>query len=570
MKTLTLLTVLLASCPLLSIPSRAQVQGRPTANSDKTKTALDSIRSDDLLKHIKVLASDEFEGRAPGTPGEELTVSYLVEQCKRLGLKPGNPDGTFIQNVPMVGFTPQPAFSYRAENRTAEVAFPAECVVWSPWFVPETDVVDSEMIFVGYGVVAPEYGWDDYKGVDVRGKTIVMLINDPAIPDPNDPSKLDEKMFKGRAMTYYGRWTYKYEIAAAKGAAAAIIVHETGPAGYPFFVLVSSNSRENFDLQSQNKNRDRVSVESWITLDQAKKLFTSTGHDFDSLKKGAISRNFRPVSLGSKATFHIKTTLREVASRNVVALLEGSDAKLKDEFVIYTAHWDHLGKNPKMEGDQIFNGALDNASGTAGLLELAEAFTKLKPAPKRSTLFLFVTGEEKGLLGAKYYATHPLYPLTKTLANLNMDVINPWGRTRDVNVIGYGSTTLEEVLQDFAKAQGRVVTPDSEPEKGRFYRSDHFEFAKLGVPALYLKGGIEYIGKPAGYGQQKSDEYTARDYHKVSDEVKPDWDLSGAVEDLQLLFQVGCRVAQGDRFPEWKPGTEFKARREEMLKGAKR
>ncbi|MBI2950371.1 MAG: M28 family peptidase [Verrucomicrobia bacterium] len=562
--------LLLACCWSAVDPSRAQVANQRTPAAAETQAALDSIRSEELLKHIRVLASDEFEGRAPGTHGEELTVNYLIEQCKRLGLKPGNPDGTYIQNVPMVGFTPQPSFSYRVGNQTTEVAFPAECVVWSPWFVPEVDVVDSEMIFVGYGVVAPEYGWDDFKDVDVRGKTIVMLINDPAIPDPNDPGKLDDKMFRGRAMTYYGRWTYKYEIAAAKGAAAAIIVHETGPAGYPYFVLVSSNSRENFDLQSPNKNRDRASVESWITLDQAKKFFAAAGHDFDSLKQSAIRRDFRPVPLASKATFRIKTALREVASRNVAALLEGSDAKLKNELVIYTAHWDHLGKNPKMDGDQIFNGALDNASGTAGLIELAEAFTKLRPAPRRSTLFLFVTAEEKGLLGAKYYATHPLYPLTKTLANLNMDVINPWGRTRDINVIGYGSTTLEDVLQDFARAQGRVVTPDSEPEKGRFYRSDHFEFAKLGVPALYLKAGVEFIGKPAGYGQQKSDEYTTRDYHKPSDEVKPDWDLSGAVEDLRVLFNVGYRVAQGDTYPEWKPGTEFKARREDMLRERQR
>jgi len=539
-------------------PAHAQVAAQGAPAAAETRTALDGIRSDELLKHIQVLASDEFEGRAPGTRGEDLTVNYLVDQCNRLGLKPGNPDGTYLQSVPMVGFTPQPAFSYRVGNQTTEVAFPAECVVWSPWFAPEVNVVDSDMIFVGYGVVAPEYGWDDFKDVDVRGKTIVMLINDPAIPDPNDPGQLDEKMFKGRAMTYYGRWTYKYEIAAAKGAAAAIIVHETGPAGYPYFVLVSSNSRENFDLQSPNQNRDRASIESWITLDTAKKLFAAAGRDFDTLKRSALRRDFRPVALPTKATFRIKTALREVASRNVVALLEGSDAKLKDEFVVYSAHWDHLGRNPKMEGDQIFNGALDNASGTAGLIELAEAFTQLKRAPKRSILFLFLTAEEKGLLGAKYYATHPLYPPAKTLANFNMDVLNPWGRTREIEVIGYGSTTLEDLLQDFAKAQGRSVAPDSEPEKGRFYRSDHFEFAKVGVPALYLKGGSEFLGKPAGFGQQKSDGYIARDYHKPSDEVKPDWDLSGAVEDLQLLFQVGYRAAQTDKYPEWKPGQSSK------------
>jgi Zn-dependent M28 family amino/carboxypeptidase len=310
----------------------------------------------------------------------------------------------------------------------------------------------------------------------------------------------------------------------------------------------------------------RVAVESWITVDKAKQLFTAAGQDFEALKKAALSRDFKPVPLNAKANFTIKTALREVASTNVVARLEGSDAKLKDEYVIYTAHWDHMGRDPKLPGDQIFNGALDNASGTAGLLELAEAFAKLKPAPKRSILFLAVTAEEKGLLGAKHYAENPLYPLERTLANINMDGFNQWGRTKDVVVVGYGNSTLDDLLVEAASAQGRAVKSDPEPEKGFFYRSDHFEFAKQGVPALYTGEGTEYVGQGEGYGMQKRQEYTERDYHKVSDEVKPDWDLSGAVEDLQLLFQVGHRVAQGDKWPEWKPGTEFKARRAEALK----
>ncbi|MCI0387412.1 MAG: M28 family peptidase [Acidobacteria bacterium] len=539
------------------------------AGPAEIKPALDSVTSEDLLRHVKTLASDEYEGRAPGTKGEELTVNYLTDQFKRLGLKPGNPDGSYAQKVPLIGYTPQPSASFTVRGKPMPLAT-EDYLARSQRYTPETRVENSDLVFVGYGVVAPEYNWDDFKGVDVKGKTIVMLINDPAIPDPADPNKLDEKMFKGRAMTYYGRWTYKYEIASEKGAAAAIIVHETGPAGYPFAALASWR-QENFGIKTpdNNKNISRVAVESWITVDRAKQLFTAAGQDFDALKKAALNKDFKPVPLKGKANFTIKTALREVASTNVIAKLEGSDEKLKDEYVIYTAHWDHMGRDPKLQGDQIFNGALDNASGTAGLLELAEAFSKVNPAPKRSILFLAVTAEEKGLLGAKFYAENPLYPNERTLANINMDGLNQWGRTRDVVIIGYGNSTLDDTVVDIASAQGRVVKPDAEPEKGLFYRSDHFEFAKQGVPALYTDDGTDFIGKPEGYGMQKRKEYTDLDYHKVSDDVKPDWDLSGAAEDLRLLFQVGYRAAQGEKWPEWKPGTEFKARRDEALKRSK-
>lgn len=551
---------------LACAPDTAKNNAAPEASAE-IKPALDSLTSDKLLRHIKTLASDEFEGRAPGTKGEELTVNYLTEQFKRLGLKPGNPDGSYAQKVPLVGYTPQPSASFTVGGKQMTLAS-EDYLARSLRFTPETKVEHSDVVFVGYGVVAPEYGWDDFKGVDVKGKTIVMLINDPAIPDPVDQNKLDEKMFKGRAMTYYGRWTYKYEIASEKGAAAAIIVHETGPAGYPFAALASWR-QENFGIQTPDRNMNRVAVESWITVDRAKQFFTAAGQDFEALKKAALSKDFKPVPLNAKANFTIKTALREVASTNVIAKLEGSNEKLKDEYLIYTAHWDHMGRDSKLQGDQIFNGAHDNASGTAGLLELAEAFAKLNPAPKRSILFLAVTAEEKGLLGARYYAENPLYPRERTLANINMDGLNQWGRTSDVVIVGYGNSTLDDTLVEAASAQGRVVKPDAEPEKGFFYRSDHFEFAKQGVPALYTDEGTEFIGKPEGYGMQKRKEYTDRDYHKVSDDVKPDWDLAGAVEDLRLLFHVGYRVAQGEKWPEWKPGTEFKARRDEALKRAK-
>jgi len=421
-------------------------------------------------------------------------------------------------------------------------------------YVETTEGKDSDLVFVGYGVVAPEYGWDDYKGVDVRGKTIVMLINDPPAPG----------LFKGKAMTYYGRWTYKYEIASQKGAAAAIIIHETGPAGYPFEVVTGSWGRENFDLQTADNNMSRVGLESWMSLDKAKELLAASGEDFDALKKAAATKEFKPVALKGKLSFTVKNTLRKIDSRNVAAKIEGSEHP--DEYVIYTAHWDHLGRDPQAKGDQIFNGAIDNASGTAALLELAKAFTRLDPKPKRSVLFLSVTAEEKGLLGAKYYAEHPLYPLNKTLANINMDGVNQWGKTKDLVVVGLGNTTLDDTLGEAAQARGRVLVGDAEPEKGFYYRSDQFEFAKVGVPALYTDAGVNYIGKPAGYGQKTRDEFTNNDYHKVTDEIKPTWDLNGAIDDLAMLFETGYSVAQAGQWPEWKPGTEFKALREQTLR----
>ncbi|MGB2870138.1 MAG: M28 family peptidase [Bacteroidota bacterium] len=547
--------------PALFLASCQMRKSAPT----ELKPALESITSQRLLEHIKTLSSDEFEGRAPGTKGEDLTVQYVTEQFQKLGLKPGNPDGSYIQKVPLVGFTGKPTASFTAGAEKISPKNLEEILVVSRRFVPEVKVNRSGIVFVGYGVVAPEYGWDDYKDVDVKGKTILMLVNDPAVPDPRDPSKLDSTMFKGRAMTYYGRWTYKFEIASEKGAAAAIIIHETGPAGYPFEVVSGSWGRENFDIKNADNNMSRVAVESWITTDVAKRLLSACGKNFDDLKKAAIRKDFLPVALNATADFHVKNTLREVESRNVIAKLEGSDPKLKNDYIVYTAHWDHLGMDRSLKGDKIFNGALDNASGTAGLIEVARALTTLQTAPRRSFLFIAVTGEEKGLLGAKYYATHPLYPLERTLADINIDGINQWGRTKDIIAVGFGNTTLDDALTEAAGTQNRTVGPDAEPEKGFYYRSDHFEFAKQGVPALYVDPGIEYLNKPQDYGKKKREEYADHDYHNVSDEIKPDWDLSGGVEDLQLLLQVGYHVAREDAFPVWKPGTEFKAKRESML-----
>ena len=540
-----------------------------TVSAEALQPALATITSDNILQHVNRLASDGFQGRGPGTAGEDSSVAYITEQFKALGLAPGNPDGTYIQPVSMIGYTSHPDGSIVVGGKTMKLRFPADYVAVSRRNANDIRVDGSDVVFVGYGVVAPEYGWDDYKGLDVKGKTIVMLVNDPAVPSPNDSTQLDSTMFKGKAMTYYGRWTYKYEIASDKGAAAAIIVHETGPAGYPYEVVVGSWGRENFDVKATGPT-NRVAVEAWMALDKTKELFRNAGLNFDSLKKAATRKDFKPVALNAKATFHVRNDVREIQSKNVVAKLEGSDPALKNEYVVYTAHWDHLGRDTTVKGDQIFNGALDNATGVGALLTLAKAYKALPKPPARSLIFIALTAEEQGLLGAKWYAEHPLYPLNKTLANMNMDGVNQWGKTKDLTIVGYGNSTLDDVLGAVLASQGgRTIKPDPEPEKGFFYRSDHFEFAKKGVPALYVDAGTEFVGKDPAYAQKKRDEYTEKDYHKPSDQVKPDWDLSGAVEDLQALFQVGYRVAQTDRWPEWKAGTEFKARRDSMLKGDK-
>jgi Zn-dependent M28 family amino/carboxypeptidase len=534
---------------------------------DALEPALSAISSESMLGHIRTLASDAFEGRSPGTAGEDSTVAYLEAQFKALGLAPGNPDGSYTQPVELIGYTGTATASIRMGRTSIPMRPNTDFVAVSRHDTSAIDVMDSEIVFVGYGVVAPEYGWDDYREVDVRGKTVLIMVGDPPIRSAADSTQLDSAMFRGKAMTYYGRWTYKYEMASQKGAAAAIIIHQTGPAGYPWEVVSGSWGQENFDIPSSGSNR--VPVEGWITEAKARELFTSSGRDFDGTARHATTRTFTPLPLFGTATWRVRNSTRRVQSRNVIAKLEGSDPALKDEYVVYSAHWDHFGKNNALPGDKILNGALDNASGTAQMLEIAKAFSRLETAPKRSILFLAVTAEEAGLLGAKHYAQHPLYPLSRTLANINIDGANQWGRTHDVVVIGLGNSTLDDVLDSVVTASGRRIVADPESEKGFFYRSDHFEFAKEGVPALYADAGVNYVDRPDGWGLQKRDEYTTNDYHKPSDEVKPDWDLSGAVEDGQMLFEVGYRVAQSLKWPEWKPGTEFKAKREAMLTGAK-
>jgi Zn-dependent M28 family amino/carboxypeptidase len=559
-------TIAAAGC---SRPAEAPAAAASPAGAKVPLASLPKTQAAAILEHIKVLSSDEYEGRAPGTAGEEKTVKYLESEFQKLGLKPGNTDGTYIQKVPLVGITGAEAKPLVISGKArATFKWKDDVVAWTKHVADGASIEGSEMVFAGYGVAAPEYDWDDFKGVDVKGKTIVVLVNDPQIPDAADPSKLDSKMFNGNAMTYYGRWTYKYEEAARRGAAGVFIVHEEKPAGYPYGV-VQGFLGERFDLVTPDKNMGRANIEGWFSLDTAKRILKMAGQDFDALKKQATSRDFKPVPLGLKASMAVKNTNRTVDSRNVLAKLEGSDPTLKDEYVVYSAHWDHLGigdPDADNKADKIYNGAIDNASGVAALLEMARSFTQIKPAPKRSILFLMVTAEEQGLLGSEYYARTPVYPVTKTLANINLDGVNQWGRTKDITVIGLGASDLDDYLRDAAAEQSRTLRPDPEAEKGFYYRSDHFNFAKQGVPALYADTGVEFIGKPAEYSQQKRDEYNQKDYHQPSDEVKPDWDLSGATEDADLLVAVGYRVANADKFPEWKPGNEFKAKREETLK----
>jgi len=519
-----------------------------------------------ILENIKVLSSDQYEGRAPASQGETLATGYIEDQFKKVGLKPGNPDGTYFQSVPMVGIKADPSaqlvFTDYASGKHETLKFADDFVAWTKRVQPAISV-EADMVFVGYGVVAPEYQWDDFKGLNVKGRILVVLINDPPVPDPKDPSKLDEKTFKGKAMTYYGRWTYKFEMAAAKGALGCLIVHQTGPAGYPWGVVRSSNTCEQFNLVSGDRGMSRCAAEGWITYEKAKALFALAGKDFDALEKSAVSRDFHPVDLHVKASLGLRNTLRTINSKNVVGKVVGSRPDLRDEYVIYTAHWDHLGIGPEVNGDKVYHGALDNASRVAGIVELADAFAHIQPPPRRSILFLSVTAEEKGLLGSQYYAEHPLYPLSKTLAEINMDGLNMLGRTKDIEVIGLGQSTLDDVVEAVAAEQGRVVRPDAEPEKGFYYRSDHFNFAKQGVPALDPSSGVEYLGKPEGWGLQMRDKYTSEDYHKPSDKIKPYWDMSGTVEDLRLLGEVGYRVANAKTFPVWKAGSEFKAKRQE-------
>ena len=524
--------------------------------------AAHAITPEGLLKHIRVLSSDEFEGRAPGTPGEQKSLDYIVAQCRDLKLEPGNPDGTWLQHVALWGIT---AGGGEITIKNGDTAFPLTVTqdyrISSSQPKAAIDVPESPIVFVGYGIVAPEYKWDDYKGLDVKGKAVVILAGDPPIPDPSDPAKLDPKMFLGPELSYFGRPASKADIAYTRGATAVITLQGggAGRAGRGNGAGSGNGAgrggsgraivRESMIVRDESSTQ-RIAATVALNADKATELFTASGLDLATLRQSALSRDFKPVPLNASISGQVHNQIREIDSANVVAKITGSDSTLRNEYVIYSGHWDHLGH----QGDNIFHGASDNASGTAGVLELAHAFKELPSHPKRTVIFLWTTAEERGLLGAKYYVQHPLYPLAKTAANINLDYFSNWGwgKTKDFSILGIGMSSLDDLVKDAVTRQGRVVTGDTDPSEGFYWRSDHVEFAMGGVPALASSPGIDYVGKPADYGDQKRQEYIRNDYHQASDQIKPDWDLTGAVEDLQVLLEVGYRVAQEPARPVWR------------------
>jgi Zn-dependent M28 family amino/carboxypeptidase len=512
-----------------------------------------AITAADLAAHIQTLASDDFEGRSPGGPGERVTTAYLKAQFERIGLEPGNGD-SFFQSVPMVETRVQPGavVSFSIKGQDIVPAYGDQVVVGSRNGQAEIAVETSELVYVGYGVIAPEYGWNDYEGLDVKGKTVVMLVNDPGF------IRKDPELFKGPAMTYYGRWTYKFEEAARQGAAGALIIHETEAAAYGWEVVQNSWGGPSFDLPTSEDPDPRLPFQGWIHGDVAKQIFSAAGLDLEQQRLAADQRGFKALPLGGTAKVAFKTVIREATSDNVVALLRGSERP--DEAVVFMAHWDHLGRTfSAPDGDLVFNGAVDNATGTAGVLEIAEALAAADPKPKRSILFLLPTLEESGLIGSRYFAAHPTLPLKNLVAGINMDALPVRGRSKDFAVIGYGQSNLDAILVDVLKGQDRVAVPEPTPQAGFYFRSDHFNFARVGVPALYGRGGFDLREGGVPAGQAEAADYTARRYHKTGDEFDPAWDFSGTVEDIVALHEVGRRVADAAERPQWSPDSEFRA-----------
>jgi Zn-dependent M28 family amino/carboxypeptidase len=515
------------------------------------KDGLAAFNKDSLVKHIITLGSDEYKGRRPFTDGEVKTIAYLQKTYKSLGLEPGN-GSSYLQDVPMVEITPKSVTPLKVQGPKG--SFELKNIEDYVVFTKRTDTVQTlandELVFAGFGVVAPEYGWNDYAGLDVKGKVVMVMVNDPGFETG------DTTMFKGKTMTYYGRWTYKYEEAARQGAKACLIVHNTAAASYPFQVVQTSNGGVKLHLDKSASHDYQLAMQGWVTHQSAIKLLQAAGKD-TSVLHTANTKGFKGFNMGLKLSATLKTKVVFNKSHNVIAKIPGT--KRPDEYIIFTAHWDHLGVGaPDKKGDTIYNGALDNASGTAALLEIAKAFKSMKTPPERTVVFLSVTAEEQGLLGSEYYGENPVYPLNKTVANINIDGINIIGKTKDVAISGNGQSELEDYLKAELKKNGRYLAPEGHPEAGLYFRSDHFSFAKVGVPSITLDAGNDVVGKGKEYGKKMRDDYTANRYHQPADQYDPAWNLDGGMEDIEMIFQIGKRLAFESTFPQWKEGSEFK------------
>ena len=570
MRATTLSLALLALC---ACTPRGDQQAAADATADATPAAADAatgnhafndaIDAGDFAEHVKQLASDEFGGRGPGTPGEEKTVEYIKAQFARIGLQPGNGSDWF-QTVPMVETTADEASASMVATvggAAQTLKFGTDMVIGTRTGKPQVDIKDSQLVFIGYGVDAPEQKWNDYAGVDVKGKTVVMLVNDPGFHAG------DTKLFDGKRMTYYGRWTYKFEEAARKGAAAALIIHDTEGASYGWDVVKNSWSGPQYDLPAKDDPAPRVPAQGWITGEAATALFKAAGQDLGKLRAAANKRGFKPVPLDATLSLGFKSTSVEKSSRNVVGLLPGSETP--DEAIVYMAHWDHLGTHEGETGDKIYNGAVDNATGVAAIIEIAEAFRKAKVPPKRSILFLAVTLEESGLLGSKYYVAHPVIPLDKTVAVFNLDALSPVGKARDITVVGKGSSQLEDLLKPLLDAQKRKPVGESNTAAGYYFRSDHFNFAKAGVPALYIDSGTDLLDGGQAAGDAAGKDYTDHRYHKAGDHFDAaTWKLDGIVQDLDVVATMGTTLGNDGQWPNWYAGNPFKAARDAMRPAA--
>ena len=524
--------------------------------------ALQTIQTRDIRNHVKTLGSDAFLGRKPFTRGEDITLEYLEKEFKDIGLQPVQ--GSYYQKVPMVqvAVKPDEQMHFDTPGGVLNLDYKDEFVAFSRRLTDRIELKGSDLVFAGYGIVAPEYNWNDYADIDVKGKTVVVLVNDPGYGTDR------QDFFTGHAMTYYGRWTYKYEEAARQGASGLLIVHETGPAGYPWNVVLNGAVIPKLYLEPDDRYMSRCALEGWITSDAARKLMDSYGYDLDELKEQARQRDFQAVELDGSVQFAMQSSRQFATSRNIMGYLPGKERE--DEVIIYSAHWDHLGVDPSLEGDTIYNGAVDNGTPLAWMLEIAEAFASLEDKPSRSVMFFAPTAEEQGLLGSKYYAENPLFPLEKTVANINNDLMLPYGRYKDVMVTGYGKSELDDLLAEVAPEHDRYIFPDPNPHTGMYYRSDHFSFARVGVPALFARGNCDSREHGKEWARKKEQFWLENRYHDPSDEYNPEtWDLSGIRDDARLFFEVGYRLANQNNFPGWKEGAEFKKIRERMMEEQK-